>query len=129
MEESGRAELKRPNKLKLSRSRTRIPYFLTKYGLIWRFAQAFWRTRVPNCEFSISCGCLGVYGKLLILRIAQELWLYKPPCKKIFFLRFAQFFLNIFFKVTLGQICWSNSSSAMVLEYIKWRKNLKQCFM
>jgi len=61
--------------------------------------------------------------------LIRKIWLYKPPCKKIFFLRFAQFFQNIVLKVTLGQIFWLNSSSAMVLKYIKGKKNLKQCFM
>ena len=41
-----------------------------KYGLIWLFLQAFWRTRGPNREFSTLRGCLGVCGKLLLLRIA-----------------------------------------------------------
>ena len=41
-----------------------------KYGLIWGLTQAFWRTQGPKREFSISRGCLGVYGKLLLLRIA-----------------------------------------------------------
>ena len=38
--------------------------------LIWRFTQAYWHTPGPNHEFSIPRGCLGVYGKFLILRIA-----------------------------------------------------------
>ena len=41
-----------------------------KYGLIWLFPQAFWRTRGPNREFSTLRGCLGVCGKLPLLRIA-----------------------------------------------------------
>ena len=34
--------------------------------------------------------------------LLRKIWLFKPPCKKIFFLRFAQFSLNIFFKGDLG---------------------------
>ena len=49
--------------------------------------------------------------------------------KKSFFYVLLNLPKIIFSKVTLGQICWSNSSPVMLLEYIDWRKNLKWCFM
>ena len=49
--------------------------------------------------------------------------------KKSFFYVLLNFHKLIVSKLTLGQIFWLNSSSAMVLEYIKWRKKLKWCVM
>ena len=96
--------------------------------LIWRFTQAFWHTRGPNREFSIPRGCLGVYGKILNFEDCLE----KFGCinlhvKKSFFYVLFNFDKIIFLNVTLGQIFWFNSSSAMLLEYINWRKNLNWC--
>ena len=47
--------------------------------------------------------------------------------KKSFFYVLFNFDKIIFLNVTLGQIFWFNSSSAMLLEYINWRKNLNWC--
>ena len=49
--------------------------------------------------------------------------------KKCFFYVLLNFYKIIFLKVTLGQIFCLKSSSAMLLEYINKRTNLKWCVM
>ena len=90
------------------------------YGGLRRLSDA---PEDQTVSFPHPVDVLGCVKNSYFLGLLRKIRLYKPPCKKIFFLRFLNFDEIIFLKMTLGQIFWLNSSSVMVLEYINKRKN------
>ena len=129
---------------KIQKSAKNCPERLFLQQLVWYGGAKKWSFRINLSDMEVYTGFLthprtkpwifhtpwmswGLWKILNFEDCLEKFGCINLHVKKSFFYVLFNFDKIIFLNVTLGQIFWFNSSSAMLLEYINWRKKLNWC--